>query len=592
MALRARILSCVLFTMTLTTQALAEDAQHPLPAKLDGDAAAAAAGAMAAGDDVLFRPGNAPQVVKQNDPRFNPPQIKDIIAIPGATPGSDKVIVTFSKRPQGQAFRLKIDGHDLLLHDDGLDGDDRAGDGIFTAAVDLTDDDQDEDAPVAAGARKMARPRYTWHLPEKTEAELAFIKVDRTLIITDPGVIADPLRTSDPGAGRLNPNGAWTFGHLIREMVNQPKTGIDPAAFVRHWLDSWQVDQTVNSFAAPARPQMQTIVDSWPKLPDGRLDIDRAPLRLLAITNRIDLAGNLVYGNGSSGEGRFVFAVVNPADNTQALQFTVILEYGIPRHTASARHHWARRWLKLNDFVPGTPEFNRRLERITEIFAGRDAEPSKPNGSALNQLRTDEIAIGLISSPIKPWELREFRLSDSDYDEGGMLEEVTVKQNPDRATYITPGSPGNLALGDWINANAAAVKANLHTVPDRLPATDQPLLGASAVNGGFPSLGTPDSWLFTNVVDREARHQFSLQTCNGCHGKNAETVFTHIKPAAVGQPVLLSKFLTEGPQTVADPAGGAPFIINEILARKRALELFANNKPALTIRFRPRLTVH
>jgi len=45
-----------------------------------------------------------------------------------------------------------------------------------------------------------------------------------------------------------------------------------------------------------------------PRTPDGKLDLHRAPMQLLAIVNRFDL--NLTEGN--AGEGRFVFGVLGP----------------------------------------------------------------------------------------------------------------------------------------------------------------------------------------------------------------------------------------------------------------------------------------
>jgi hypothetical protein len=52
-------------------------------------------------------------------------------------------------------------------------------------------------------------------------------------------------------------------------------------------------------------------------------------------------------------------------------------------------------------------------------------------------------------------------------------------------------------------------------------------------------------------VGGEARHKFSLNTCNGCHAGETATEFTHISNRAAGQPAQLSLFLRGG--TVRDP---------------------------------------
>ena len=70
------------------------------------------------------------------------------------------------------------------------------------------------------------------------------------------------------------------------------------------------------------------VTDAWPKTADGHIDLTRAPLRLLAIVNRMDLRD---LSKGSAGEGRFVFGVLD--GNGNPLEFTLILEYRLPGTT-------------------------------------------------------------------------------------------------------------------------------------------------------------------------------------------------------------------------------------------------------------------
>src|ERR1043165_3234144 len=99
----------------------------------------------------------------------------------------------------------------------------------------------------------------------------------------------------------------------------------------------------------------------------------------------------------AAGEGRFVFGVMDTTACTP-LPFTVILEYGVPRHTCSEIKAWAQQWLNLDVLTLGSSAYNAALETITEQVAHANAEPTKPNGSAINQVRTDEIALSF------PWE--------------------------------------------------------------------------------------------------------------------------------------------------------------------------------------------
>jgi hypothetical protein len=156
-------------------------------------------------------------------------------------------------------------------------------------------------------------------------------------------------------------------------------------------------------------------------------DLARAPLKLLAIVNRIDLAGNPSYGNVGGAEGRFVFGVLGPG--CTARPFTVILEYGVPRRTCASLRDWALAWVALNGMTPGSAAYNAALEALTEQFAHAGADPGKLAGSALDQVRTDENALHPSGAEKPQWELREFTLQATPV--GIRLREATVKQTPD-----------------------------------------------------------------------------------------------------------------------------------------------------------------
>jgi len=261
--------------------------------------------------------------------------------------------------------------------------------------------------------------------------------------------------------------------------------------------------------------------------------LPQATAEVEAIVNRVDLRQNTVYGGGSAGEGRFVFALVDVASCTPQ-PMTVIFEYGIQKPSCSAVKAWAQQWQNLGSLLPvGSAAFNSALEAITVQFTEAGTNPSQlPNRSSLNQLRTNEIALA------SPWELREFRIAADDSDIGH-LREVTVKQNPDDDLNLTP------KLADYINANSASVLTDSHTVPIAFPSSASPFLGGSAPvppsfwDGPPASLGTAN-----------LRHHFSLNTCNGCHSGETQAPFTHIHPAGG-----VSGFMTG--IDVNDPAGEA-----------------------------------
>lgn len=495
------------------------------------------------------------------DLRKNPPEFDAMFF----KKGSGGRITIVAKAATGEHLPATItaqaDAERITLRDDGRSGDETAGDGLFTATVRM--DARDLEFEEKASSLFVKQPFRTgfsgrrFHgIPPETYIKLweplrvkGFIPIppvfpptpppipvtiDRSLMITDLGVVNDPARTFDPCTapcpGAL---GKWTFGYLMTEMANEPLTGVNASDFTLRWLNRWMFNQTINDWNVPARTQiLNTVINNWPKLPDGRLDLRCAPFRLLAIVNRVDLRENLLYGTGSAGEARFVFGVIGPGCST--LPFTVIFEYGIKKNGCMALRDWARQWANLSTMTPGTPAYNAALEAITEQFAKRDSDPSKPNGSALNQLRTNEIALA------GPWELREFRIFDTDSD-AHQLREVTVKQTPD----LSLNNSGT--LDNFMAANAALIPSKKHVVPLEFPMGSHFLGGAAPTPGG----------LFWDApahhADYPVRSNFSVSTCNGCHAGETSTGFTHVSPRPPGSPAALSGFLTG--ITVNDPAG-------------------------------------
>src|SRR5262249_22474452 len=146
------------------------------------------------------------------------------------------------------------------------------------------------------------------------------------------------------------------------------------------------------------------------------------PFRLVSIVNRIDL-GKTTSGGGpygpitglpeTPGELRFIFDVVQPSPwgaGTEATcgkkRFTTIFEYGVPGTGCSRVVSWAKQWSSLLTFPGFTAAYRAQLQSMTESVVTHGAAPLKGNQNAINQIRTNEIALS------SPWELREFTLTD------------------------------------------------------------------------------------------------------------------------------------------------------------------------------------
>lgn len=511
-----------------------------------------------------------------------------------------KVIFVKEERKRiGTAVPIQLERRRVILRDDGKGGDEKADDGIYSAVIDFDlqefdrqqqrlreaqNDRERSVIPRFKGREQVAEERVEMidvrSLKAGQEIKIFpfwppfLINKEKSLMIRDPAVVTDPTRTFNPCTNTGNPTGKWTFGYLMTQMANQPVTGVSPSAFVRKWLAKWEANQTINGWNVPNRQAgiKSQIIDPWQAASGGPghpLDLTKAPFKLVAIVNRVDLRTNTVYGGGSAGEARFVFGAMD--QNCNPLRFTVIFEYGVPRTGCLAVKQWGQLWAALGLLPIGSPAYNAALENITEQFAKANANPSKPNRSALNQLRTNEFALGVF-----PWELREFQIGKL----SKLLDEVTVKQTPDFSRNGTP------VLTNYVNTNAALIKLDKHTVPVNFPGMIHFLGGAAPTPAGG-SGGT--HWNAPGIADPDARFHFSLNTCNGCHGGETATAFLQVDPTTT--PAGLAGFLTG--INVPDVAAGVPVHHFDDLQRRAVdLSTLVNQQCFFQLAFEPLRMVH
>ena len=359
------------------------------------------------------------------------------------------------------------------------------------------------------------------------------------LMIRNHLVVDDVVRTAlVPGSSDPR-NGAWSFARLMENLA--PSAEAAPA-MVEDLLATFDAPQTINGFTVARRPGVHAlIVASWPRTPDGKLDLAQAPFRLQAIVNRFDLRN---LANGDGGEGRFVFGFDDPSG--VPLQATIIFEYKLPAATEADVLDWAQSFHALGGLSFGE-DYNAALQAITDRFTGRGARPGHPNGSAINSVRTNEIAFG----DNGVWELRQFGLSPV----SGLLEPQPVD--------LTTNASFNrsAALTSYINANQAAIIAETHVVPTVF--NGLPFQGAAIFN----DLTT---W-FAPGTNPDARHHFALNTCNGCHSsQETGTSFLHISPRQPGGEAALSGFLIGAART--DPVTGQTRVFDDLGRRKKDLE--------------------
>ncbi|WP_244237083.1 hypothetical protein [Corallococcus llansteffanensis] len=412
---------------------------------------------------------------------------------------------------------------------------------------------------------------------------------DKALLIRDPAVVQNLARTWDPCTGAGTQGGKWTFSHLMKEMAQD--SGVPAPEFVLKWLSQWLNDYTLNGDTVQARQAMFTEViqpwatasgevaslvlvgTQWKVSITGPLNLDIAPFRLLAIVNRIDLAGSTggYGGTSTAGELRFVFGMTKPTNwgaGTEATcnlkPFTTIIEYGVPRTGCQNVIDWARQWAQLGTHTSFDATYLSQLEAMTESVVLHGSAPTKGNKNALNQLRTNEIALVLGGSNPQ-WELREFQLADENLTDtgpdartNGLLRAHTVALTPsdmgNHDPFIDPDVNslvvGPIASGVHQPVMLPGTCAASFTVPHKVNGNF--FLGGSALVNPpthWEAFSLPPTPTATQVC---ARKEFSGNTCNGCHfgdtalnGTSGNNAFMHIS-ATSGIPATPSKFLTGG----------------------------------------------
>ncbi len=401
------------------------------------------------------------------------------------------------------------------------------------------------------------------------------IKKHHSLLITSLAVVEDPVRTFNPCTNVGNPNGAWTFKTLMRGLAGG---GAAPATrlFVKNWLNKWMVNQVVNGetvqnrsvrmlsqvikpWIDKARGSVLPTVTAanWQALWDGLTEdalLNVSPFKLTAIVNRQDLRTNPGYSGGTSnsGETRFIYSVIkntttaNCRDSVGTGGFdgmTCIFEYGNVQTNCNSIKAFANLWYQLSrpGLVLGSATYLSELQTITNSVTLAGAAPAKGNGSALNQLRSNEIALTNSANTLNDrsprWQFREFKipavLGVQQIAQVPTAQEPAGKFNaagnvPFVAAF-TPLPADVATMANWVNTNSVAIQNGTYVVPTVIGSTD---FLAGKVN--YPStsaLVSPGFWdgnAASPIIDDKTRENFSVGTCTGCHGGETQTDFTHV----------------------------------------------------------------
>jgi hypothetical protein len=341
------------------------------------------------------------------------------------------------------------------------------------------------------------------------------------------------------------------------------------------------------------------------------------PFRLLAVVNRLDLAGDDDTRGGGElagnerrwfGEGRLVFGLNQDLDANTPYPMTLIMEYRLPalKETTvgnnttyevdtsfdyeagpagnaawrNGRARWATIWRELSRYDHTDANYKALLLKIAKLFATGDNHLALRTGEKVYNTATGAFA--------NEFEYREFYLNEQWNLSTRKLrrEPILCSQGSEtlknriQDEWNSPAGDLHFTamLGDRKMEDEEAIELSnicgngLYDPPDGLPYGQDLKSGGFGLRAKFTRFNSGTLWTISNVSEAK-RHSTATASCSGCHSTETgnSTVF-HIGPRLAGEDAQISAFLT-GPVMV-NP-NGTQYTLDEMASRKTKLTNFA-----------------
>lgn len=327
---------------------------------------------------------------------------------------------------------------------------------------------------------------------------LQTVNINKELFITDATVI-DNAEASEKGS--------LSFYSIFKKF-SRTSTDKNIRQALLQWLDEWNRKQLDSGVEVTPR-STSSLKWFWPKDHLGELSLEDAPFVLSSIVFRPDLmATSKQSGRLIDGELRFIYNLID-AQNGSAEQFSLIFEFPL---FADQGLDWVA---QIHDL--GKMDWdNRYLKKIIDITNKLDQQEAR--------LRTNEFYLAF------EWDLREFQVNNKT----GQIQLQPLPKTPRLDFDMTPDL--TTQLQQWILGSATAIQSGDYELPLLFQTGNAPITSESF------------GWMNTNpsiAMDEKLRHQFSIQSCNGCHASETKTRFTHIEPRSKKGSVLHSEFLDQ-----------------------------------------------
>ncbi|PTL80231.1 hypothetical protein DAT35_29985 [Vitiosangium sp. GDMCC 1.1324] len=454
------------------------------------------------------------------------------------------------------------------------------------------------------------------------------ITLDNTL--PAPTLVNDRSLLITRQAGYSSVKPLFTLGRLLKDNGNfinyricQDRPGDPPkdlSSFVRSPFQGGARDvDEHNAWTQVKVGTIPTIRNTFQEkiLTPWAADDEDGPFRLLAVVNRLDIAGDVDSRGGGQlaggerrwfGEARLVFGLNQDVNGSTPYPMTLILEFRLPalkETTAGSsttyeidthfdyvtgpagndawrdgRARWARLWQELSRYPHTDANYKALLLKMVKLFA---------TGDNLLALRTGERVYDPTTGAFtNEFEYREFYLNDqwnlatrklrrepilcaqgSTTLKNRIVEEWNAPANDFHFTFMLGERKLEQAEVDELSGLCGN---NQYPSPEGLPYGQDLKSGGYGLRAKFTRFTSSTVWRMSNLGETK-RHKAAAATCSGCHATETgnSTVF-HISPRLAGEDAQVSAFLT-GPVTV-NP-NGTLYTLNEMADRGTRLANFA-----------------
>ncbi len=372
------------------------------------------------------------------------------------------------------------------------------------------------------------------------------------------------------------------------------------------------------------------VQDLWPGLSSN--DVGNGPFRLLAVVNRMDLAGDVdergiidaAKDPRNFGEARLIFGLIDKeyeANTGKPYPMTFIIEYRLPALDANYNviegydfagklfsqaewqtqmQRWGKVWRQLSKWDPtsGAQSVAYR-EYLTKLVA-RFARPEnfvalRANLEMNRDGKTEYELREWYMLKANNWVLIPRKPRDEPYACGDNTDLARIVEHywsPARGDLnmarVTPANPTNVVGYNiprtvkqspvTIGATLAGCPVNANGVPTLFEMKAQPG-EENRITAAFGRAKADFVWRMPTASE-DGRHQFAIRTCTGCHSKEAGVFGFHVLPRMAGGRAKLSTFLT-GEATFTH--GNKTYKYNELDKRRTYVRRASEKDPTLAL---------